>query len=124
MLGSVLSGALGLVSMIYPSAGPVIAILEKVAPYIEEAAPIISAAVEEGPGAFEAVKQNAPHLADAINQIVSHINISPANLGNSDAATAENVTRAIFGFPQMTFEQELKWMNDTTASVGDPRMGG
>lgn len=122
-IGSVLSGALGLISLIYPSAGPVVAVVEKAAPYIDAALPVVQAAIKEGPGAFAAVKDAAPELADAIKQLAAHISVSPANLGGDADVVIENVTRALFGFKQMTPEQERAWMDSTTAWLSDSQAG-
>jgi hypothetical protein len=125
MLGTLLKGSLGLISMIYPKAAPIISLIEKAAPYLEKAQPIIAAGIKEGPGAYAAAKEAAPELFDAIDKLTAHVMSSgEASFGSTPEAMKENVTRAMFALPQMTFEEELKWMNDTTKYVGDPRFGG
>lgn len=110
----VLQGALGLISIFYPPAAPVIAIIEQAAPYIIAAKPLITAAIAEGPGAFAAAKAQAPELAKAISDLAAQA----ASLGKSFGATpeghVENVARAIFGQRQLSFEDELSWMDKTT----------
>lgn len=110
---SILSGVLGIVSIAYPPAAPIIGILERVAPYIIAAKPLIAAAIAEGPGAFDAAKKAAPELGKAISDLASHLMPSGA-FGSDPKVVLENVARAVFGHSQMTFEQQMKWMNDTT----------
>ncbi len=120
----VLQGVLGLISIAYPPAAPIITIIEKAAPYIAAAEPVIAAAISEGPSAFAAVKAQAPQLAVAIQQISDHFQSMGKTFADTSDGHVENVTRAIFRLPQMTAEQERQWMDSTTANTQDSRFGG
>lgn len=110
---SILHGVLGVVSFAFPAAAPVISIIEKAAPYIIAAKPLISAAIKEGPGAFAAAKEAAPQLADAIKSLASHV-MATGKFGASPGVVVENVARAVFGHQQMTAEEEKRWMDNAT----------
>ena len=112
---SILTGVLGIVSIVYPPAAPIIGIIEKAAPYIIAAKPLIAAAIKEGPGAFAAAKEAAPGLGKAIDELSSHVFAAANNaFGKTPEVAQENIARAIFGFRQMTFEEEMRWMNSMT----------
>lgn len=111
---SILNGVLGLVSIVYPPAAPIIGIIEKAAPYIIAAKPLVTAAINEGSGAFDAAKKAAPELSKAINDLASHVFAAGKSFGSTPAATVENLTRAVFGHRQMTHEEEMRWMANAT----------
>jgi hypothetical protein len=108
-----LTGALGIISLVYPPAAPIIAIIERVAPYVIAAAPLVEAGIKEGPGAFAAVKAAAPDLTQAISDLASHV-FASGKFGSTPEGVQENVARAIFGHPLMTHDQEMKWMANAT----------
>lgn len=111
---SILTGVLGIVSMVYPPAAPIIGIIEKAAPYIIAAKPLISAAISEGGSAFEAATKAAPQLAQAIKDLASHAFAGGIKFGSTDMGSVENIARAVFGFRQMTPEEEKRWMDRMT----------
>lgn len=59
---TLLTGGLGILSLAYPPAAPIIAFLQKMAPYADTTIPLIKSALSEGPAAFEAAKAKAPEF--------------------------------------------------------------
>lgn len=109
------SPLLNLVSMFVPQAAPVIAVIQRFAPAISAAEPVIRAAVAEGKPAFEAAKQQAPQLVAAVHELFTHLPFTSTDL--SAASTAlhfENITRGLVGIGKMTPEQEKVWMDRAT----------
>jgi len=121
---SILTGVLGLVSMAYPPAAPIIAIIEKAAPYIIAARPLIEAGIKEGGNAFEAAQKAAPQLSKAIKDLTS-VMMAGGNtaFGKTPAASTENITRAVFGFRQRTIEEDNRWMNESTRAIESGNVG-
>jgi hypothetical protein len=108
---SLISGLLSLVSIAYPPAAPVIGILEKVAPMVEEAAPVIKAAISEGPSAFKAAQRAAPDLAKAIEELAGHV------FGHTGEDALEKVTRTLVGH-KMTPDDEQRWFERASGHWG------
>ena len=116
MISGILKGSLGLISLFYPKAAGIVSIIEKAAPYIEKAMPIIQSGIKEGAGVLAAVQETAPELTQHIKALTSQVMASNAGnkFGSTPEAIEENLTRQLFGFRQMTFEEEMHWMNSTT----------
>lgn len=107
------SPLLNLVSMFVPQAAPIISVIQRFAPAITAAEPVIRAAVAEGKPAFEAAKQQAPQLVAAVHELFTHLpNLAAA--GATPGAVFENVTRGLVGIHKMTPEEEKAWMDRAT----------
>lgn len=106
------SPLLELVSMFVPQAAPVFAIIQRFAPAITAAEPVIRAAIAEGRPAFEAAKKEAPQLVSAVHELFTHL---PSLGSNTNKQVGfENITRNLVGFHRMTPEEERAWMDRAT----------
>lgn len=113
-------GALHMLTRFYPKAAPVVAAVEK----YKDAAPIIVNLIREGPSAFEAAKEKAPGLTAAIEQFVhAHMPATAQTAPNATALMVENTTRNLFGFGNLTHEQEMAWMERYSPISQDSRSG-
>jgi hypothetical protein len=106
-----------LISLVFPQASVVLEIINRYQGTIDRAQPIIEKAIEAGEPVFEEVVKQLPKFAVVVSSV---LHAAPASSGTVASQTvghgvsAENVTRILGGFPHMTFEQEMKWMNDKT----------
>jgi len=112
---SIINGLLGLVSIAYPQAAPIVGIITKIEPYLETAVPAIKAAIAEGPSAFEAAKKAAPDLAKEIENLAHHV------FGNKGELALEKVTHALVGQPMKPGSvEEKRWFDRAS---GGPSAG-
>lgn len=116
------SPLMGLLSIIVPQAAPIIAIMRQYAPAIAAVTPVVVTAVEQGKPAFDAAISQAPQIAKVFTQILDHLPVGASQaLGSTHDAALENLTRNIVGLPRMSFDLEMKWMNDAQPPNDDSR---
>lgn len=122
-----LNGLLNTIARVHPEYAGVIKTVIEHEDQADEIVDVIRNAVAEGAPAIEAARAAAPNLEAAVRRLVAsmpgHAPTAAAAAQQIEAGT-ENVLRNLGGIPHMTPEQERDWMGKTTASVGDPRMGG
>lgn len=117
---SIIEGLLHAVASFNPALGPLINMALEHEAEIIKLGPVISAAIDEGPGAFAAVEKQTPKLAAAIKDFVHSLPATAPTAVHADASlkvATENATRNVFGFKKMTPEEELAWMDRTTAGA-------
>ncbi len=106
------SPLLSLVGALVPQAAPIIAIVQRFAPVITEAAPVLQAVIKEGGSAFAAAKEQAPEIVTAVTNLFHNL---PANyraaLGATPAIMKENITRQLIGVHAMTSDEERDWLD-------------
>jgi hypothetical protein len=118
---TLLNGGLNILASLYPKAAPFISTLQKYEPMIEQAAPVIKAAIAEGGSAFDAAKAAAPNLAKSLTDLVSSVGAAFTK-GNGDIHL-ENFTRGLVGIHKMTPEEEKAWMDRASPVSEDSRSG-
>lgn len=120
---NLLNGLLNAVATFHPEYKTAIATVIKFEPMIEKLGPVAAAGVKEGPGVVAAIQEHAPELLKAIKDLVA---AAPSSAGHKPGAAqpgpmaraqdlqVENVARGLFGFGNMSIEEQSAWMNSTT----------
>lgn len=120
-MSAVITGVLTLLSIAFPPAAPVIAAISPFIPAIIAAEPLVVALINQGIPALRAAEQAAPDVLPAIKALIAKLpNMS--HTGTSDAH-AEQTTRILFGFPRMTFDEEMAWMDRASPISENSRSG-
>lgn len=111
----IVKNVLNVVSILYPPAAPIIGTIQTVLPYIIAAEPYVVAAVKNGSGALAAIKEVNAKLHGTIEHAADSVNL--------DKVDTENLARSLFGFSQMTIEEEIAWMDRYDPISKDSRSG-
>lgn len=117
---TVAHGALQLLSTLYPQTAPFVAAIEKWGPSV---APVIISALHEGGSALEAAQKAAPELTKSITELVKRVATAQSAAAKPLDVHAENMLRTVVGFPHLTHEQEMKWMQDKSPISEDSKSG-
>lgn len=93
----------------YPQAAPFATAIKAALPYLEAAAPVVRAAIQEGPIAFAAAKQAAPELFGALTMLVAQAKgVLPSAVTDADLAHAASHILDIDP-PGWTHEETVRW---------------
>jgi hypothetical protein len=114
----IFNGALDLVSIAFPAAGPFIGIFQKCEPFLQAGLPILVDAIKEGPAAFSAAKVAAPDLFAHLASLTSMIKSGNAGGAVTDDEVA-HVVAHIAGIdpPGWTHEETQAWWDRASAAA-------
>lgn len=84
LTATLFNGALDILSIAVPAAGPAIGIFKTAEPYIEAGLPVLVEAIKEGPAAFRAAQAAAPELSDALARLASMVKHGTPNAAVTD----------------------------------------
>lgn len=102
---------ISLIGVVFPQANAIIDVIRRYGPIIDKAQPVIKAAVVAGEPVFDSVIAQLPSFGMVVAKLTT---LMPTSANVDPGKAVENIARALGGFPKMTFEEELRWMNSMT----------
>lgn len=112
--------ALDGVAVAYPPAAPIIAIIQKIEPYVAKASPVVQAAIKEGPAAFTAAKTAAPEFFAGLQRLAVELNVLKGGASPVDDADLAVLAGHIVGVdpPGWAHQDTILWWARASDNLG------